>query len=409
MPPKKINPAEGQVGFSEIAADFNVPVVIPARKSRASLPTAALDLTRRPQTWLKLLSLNEYLPVWFGKISNKADSAFYLDFFAGPGLYSSGEVTAKGSPVIACEAALAMVEGHAARGRAWTPHLRFVEPDAATRATLGAELARFDGLIDYRIIDAEAEDALPGLLAESAGTPTLAFFDPFGYGVHFDWIAAFKRAGINEVLLSFDAQAIKRNIAAGQPGGVTDFSGGDWWTAHVTGTDLDLASYLRALAVWLRRLFPYAGVQQFEFLSNHALRAIAQCCGSVVGRDEWLKAVRASRDQMTLLDNLFPELDDHELINEILRRLRPFVGVGAIFRQIIARLDDLDWHPDAVNQALAFLGEQGYVAWIDKTAAAGHPYRLFSFSGPWPAGLVWDGVKRAVPARPGRTPATTAR
>lgn len=405
---KKIKVAESQIGLDEIGSEFDVPVVVVPKKAKASVNITALDLTKRPQTWLKLLSLGDYLPVWFAKISNLADDAYYLDFFAGPGIYVNGVATAKGSPVLACEAAAAMVELHASRGRTWTPHLRFVEPDEETRASLAAELARFDGIVDYRIIPTSAEAALPALLAESAGSPTLAFFDPFGYDIDFDWVAAFKRPGINEVLLSFDAQAIKRNIAAGQVAGVTAFSGGDWWQAHVDGTDLDLEAYLRDLALHLRRLFPYAGIQQFEFLSNHALRAVAQCCGSIVGRKAWLDAVHKSRDKMALVENIFPGLDEQALVDEILERLLPLVGLGATFKQIIGRLDDLEWNEGAVHQALAFLTEGGFVTWSDRTAAAGYPYRLYVFTRRWPAGLAWDGVTRSAPARPGRTPVTTA-
>lgn len=404
---KRIQVAEDQIGFDEIASAFDMPAV--GRKKKSANRTSALDLTRRPQTWLKLLSLGDYLPVWFGKISNLADEAYYLDFFAGPGAYANGLATAKGSPVLACEAAAAMVESHAARGRTWTPNMRFVEPDAAARASLTTELARFDGILDYRIIPTTAKEALPALLAESVGTPTLAFFDPFGYDIDFTWVAAFKRSGINEVLISFDAQGIKRNIAAGQVGGVTDFSGGDWWQTHVVGADLDLEAYLRDLALHLRRLFPYAGIQQFEFLSNHALRAVAQCCGSIVGRNAWLAAVRKSRDKMTLVDDIFPELHERVLIDEILERLRPLVGSSAIFKQIVGHLDDRDWDPEAVNQALAFLAEGGFVTWSDRTAAAGHPYRLFRFTQTWPDGLAWDGVTRVVPERPGRTAVITGR
>jgi three-Cys-motif partner protein len=406
---KKVKVSDNQIGFDEVASDFVAPVVVGAKKAKVAIRTAALDLAKRPQTWLKLLSLADYLPVWFAKISNLAADAYYLDFFAGPGVYVNGLATAKGSPVLACEAAVAMVEWHAARGRTWTPHLRFVEPDAETRASLRAELARFDGIIDYRIIPTSAEDALPGLLAESAGSPTLAFFDPFGYDIAFDWVAAFKRPGINEVLISFDAQGIKRNIAAGQVAGVTDFSGGDWWQAHVAGTDLDLDAYLRDLALHLRGLFPYAGIQQFEFLSSHSLRAVAQCCGSIVGLTAWSAAVRKSRGKMAVVQEFFPELDQQVLLDRILERLRGLVGSAAILKDIMGRLTDLDADLDAASQALAFLAERGFVTWSDRTAAAGHPYRLFRFTRQWPAALAWDGVKRAAPARPVRTTVTTAR
>jgi three-Cys-motif partner protein len=406
---KKHEIVRDQIGLDEVTAEFHVPVVVPARKSKPSTLASALDLTRRPQTWLKLLSLNVYLPVWFGKISNRADNAYYLDFFAGPGAYVNGVLTAKGSPVVACEAAAAMADRHATRGRTWTPHLRFVEPDAKARATLGSELARFDGEVDYRILPMTAADAIGALVAESAGKPTLAFFDPFGYDIDLRWVEAFARDGINEVLFTFDAQALKRNVAAGQVAGVTEFSGGDWWREHVEGPELDLESYLRALATRLRGTFRYAGVQQFEFLSNHALRAVAQCCGSIVGRREWLAAVRKSRHSMTLVDDIFPELDQQALVDGIIERLGAAAGQTEIYKQVIGRLDDLDWTPDAVDQAFAFLTERRYVTWSDRKASAGHMYRLFQFTARWPTNVVWDGVTRAALPRPGRPAVPTGR
>lgn len=402
---RKSKPIEGQVGFSDLDSDFEVPVVMRPKRGRTPTPTSALDLTKRPQTWLKLLSLEAYLPVWFGKISNKGDEAYYLDFFAGPGLYVNGLLTAKGSPVLACEAAAGIIKLQKARGRTWTPHLRFVEPDDEARATLKTELTRFDGDLDCEVIDGEAAQVLPRLLAESAGHPTLAFFDPFGYDVAFEWLLAFDRPGINEVLVSFDAQGIKRNIAAGQTVGVTEFSGGDWWRSYLDGTEFDLPAYLYDLARRLRRQFPYAGVQQFEYLSNHAYRAVAQCCGSVVGRREWLRAVQKARAEMTMVDNIFPELEQQALVDQILERLRPFAGFGAVYKQIIGRLDDLEWMPEAVDQALAFLAEGGYLTWNDRRAVAGHPYRLFRFR-PWPEHLAWDGVTREVPGRATSAPAS---
>jgi hypothetical protein len=95
---KKVKVSENQIGLNEVASEFVVPVVVGARKAKAAIRTAALDLAKRPQTWLKLLSLEDYLPVWFAKISNLATDAYYLDFFAGPGAYVNGLATAKGGP-----------------------------------------------------------------------------------------------------------------------------------------------------------------------------------------------------------------------------------------------------------------------------------------------------------------------
>jgi three-Cys-motif partner protein len=391
---KRIQIADDQIGF-----DFDVPVVATSKRGRHDKVTSDIDLTERPQTRLKLLSLGAYLPVWFAKISNLGTDAYYLDLFAGPGVYQDGIGSAKGSPVIACEAAAAVAAMQANRGRTWRAHLRFVEPHEETRKTLAAELARFDGIVDYRILAQTAETSLTELLEESVGAPTLAFIDPFGYDIDHEMITAFARPGINEVLVSFDAHAIKRNIAAGQTVGITAFSGGDWWKALVRDGDIDLDAYLHQLCARLRARFAYAGVQQFEFLDRHAHRAVAQCCGSIVGRKAWISAVKKSRNVMQITGDFFPEIDRCALVDEILDRLRGLAGQSVIFRQMVARLEDLAWDQDGVDQGLAFLHENGLVTWVDRTSAEGRPYRLYSFSESWPAALHWDGATRAVAPR----------
>ena len=148
---------------------------------------------------------------------------------------------------------------------------------------------------------------------------------------------------------------------------------------------------------------------QFKFLSSHAYRAIAQVCGSVKGRKALLAAVRKSRDEMELVSDIFPELDVRAATDKILGRLRPVVGRTLIRKDIIGRIDDLEWTEEILDQALCFLGDGGYLAWSDRTAQAGHAYRLYRFTRAWPQGLAWDEVQREVPPRPARVLATTAR
>jgi hypothetical protein len=50
---KKIKVAESQIGLDEIGSEFDVPVVVVPKKAKASVNITALDLTKRPQTWLK--------------------------------------------------------------------------------------------------------------------------------------------------------------------------------------------------------------------------------------------------------------------------------------------------------------------------------------------------------------------
>ena len=259
MAPRKVKLSGGQVGLDTLEASFVAPPK--ARKPSAKkVSTSDLDLARRPQTRLKLNSLDRYLPVWFGVIGNSEEQdAYYLDLFAGAGVYQDGAGTAKGSPVLACEAALDAIRLQAARGRTWTPHLWFVEESKEAADKLEEVLAPFKGLVDFEVVNSTAAAALPRLLRESAGSPTLAFFDPFGYDVDYAWIEAFRRPGLNEVLISFDAQAIKRNVAAGQTQGLTAFAGGDWWQDHLVWGELDLDGFLGELAMRLRRSFRSPG------------------------------------------------------------------------------------------------------------------------------------------------------
>jgi hypothetical protein len=264
--------------------------------------------------------------------------------------------------------------------------------------------------VDAQVITGTAEAVLPRLVAQSAGSPTLAFFDPWGYkGVTFEMVTAFVRPGLNEALISFNTNAIVRNVAAGQPDGLSAFSGGDWWKAHLTGTTIDLDAYLRELCQRYGRRFPFAGVEPFRFPERHAFRAVAQVCGSMVGRRAWMDATKRARKAMGLLSETFEEINQQLLCDQIITRWSVLAGRAITFRDAQAELADVNWDPSSMDQVLAFLADRGLVTWEDKVARAGHPYRLFRFSRPWPAGLAWDGVKRAAPARAARVPAPSGR
>ena len=409
MAPKKANVVEGQVGFDDL--DESLAVQPKARSPRGrKVATSDLDLGKRPQTRLKLLSLDKYLPVWFGKISNRTErDAYYLDLFAGAGVYPDGITTAKGSPVLACEAAIGAMELQAQRGRTWTPHLRFVEEDEDATATLGAELGPYVGKVDFQVINSTAAAALPALLAESAGSPTLAFFDPWGYsGVTFDMVAAFARQGLNEALVSFETQAVVRNVAANQPDGLTAFSGGDWWKELVTGKSIDLDAYLVGLCRIYRTRFSYAGVERFRFPDKHAFRAVLQVCGSIIGRKAWMESTTKARKSMGLLSEMFEDSDRQSLCDQIINRWSKLAGRDMTFRDAAAELSDLVWDQATLDQVMAFLADRGLLTWEDKTAHAGYGYRWMRFSRSWSAGVCWDGVERAAPARPARTPVPSA-
>lgn len=389
-------------GFTESGASGVVEV-----RTRAARPkprASERDLSTRPQTRLKLDSLAIYLPQWFGIAGNTSTDTCYIDAFAGAGHYPDGAETAKGSPVIACEAAMQAVNSQKTRGRTWRPHLRFVERSRKTTEELRTELARFDGHLDFEVIEDDAAKVLPGLIAETVGYPTLVFMDPDGFApVTFDLVRSLAGRGkMTEILLSVDAQGLMRAHARGETVALTAFSGGEWWSGSL-GIDglLDLQSYFRSLCGRLGgsgALFPYASVQHLEFLSNHAHRAIIQCCMSAEGPKRWNAAIRRSRAEMRVVDAFFPDLDEHDLVNEIIDRLQSLAGRGRFtFRIVINALPDVAWTEPAVHQGLLFLRDCGLASWSSRLGRASVPPPRFRFESGWPAGLVWDGQRRIEP------------
>ena len=281
---------------------------------------------------------------------------------------------------------------------------------------LRAELARFEDVLDYRVIQGDAAKELAGLISETVGYPTLVFIDPDGYRpVTFDLLRSLAgRRTMTEILLSVDAQGIRRAHARGETAALTAFSGGEWWSGSL-GLDglIDLRSYFRGLCSRLGgvgALFPYANVQHLEFLSNHAHRAIIQCCMSAEGPKRWIAAMERSRAELEVVDRIFPELDDRELVNAIIDRLRTFVGRGGVyFRDCINAMSDVAWNEGDLHQALLLLREQGLVDWSSRLGRDASPAPRFTFAPEWPEALVWDGQQRSerpasqmAPATPGR-------
>ena len=267
---------------------------------------------------------------------------------------------------------------------------------------LRAELARFEDVLDYVVIQGNAANELAALIAETVGCPTLVFIDPDGYTpVTFDLLRSLAgRRTMTEILLSVDAQGIRRAHARGETAALTAFSGGEWWSGSL-GLDglIDLRSYFRGLCSRLGgvgALFPYANVQHLKFLSNHAHRAIIQCCMSAEGPKRWIAAMERSRAELEVVDRIFPELDDQELVNAIIDRLRTFAGRGGVyFRDCINAMSDVAWNEADLHQALLVLKEQGLVDWSSRLGRDASPAPRFRFAPEWPEALVWDGQQRS--------------
>jgi hypothetical protein len=316
--------------------------------------------------------------------------------------------TSNGSPVIACEAALA---ASSARSQ-WRPHLRFIERSRETASELRQELARFDGVLDYGVVQGDAARELPGLIAATVGVPTLLFIDPDGFApVTFDLLKSLAgRLTMTEILLSVDAQGIMRAHARGETAALTAFSGGEWWSDSL-GADglIDLRSYFRRLCSSLGgpgALFPFANVQHLEFLSNHAHRAIIQCCMSAEGPKRWIQAIQRSKARSQTIDAFFPEIDESKLVTSIVDRLGTLRGQsGCYFGGCINALSDVPWDEKSVHQALLYLRDSGLARWSSRLGRDASPAPRFTFARDWPQPLSWDGQVRIETDVPQMAPA----
>jgi hypothetical protein len=286
----------------------------------------------------------------------------------------------------------------------WRPHLRFIERSRVTARELRTELARFEGAIDYRVIQGDAAKKLGGLITETLGSPTLLFVDPDGYRpVTFDLLRSLVgRRTMTEILLSVDAQGIMRAHARGETAALTAFSGGAWWLDTVGPEGLiDLRRYFRGLTSRLGgtgALFPFANVQHLEFLSNHAHRAIIQCCMSAEGPKRWIAAMKRSRAAAQVVEAFFPQIDEVGLVDAIIDRLSAFGGrSGLYFRDCINASADLAWNEESLHQALLFLREHELVEWSSRLGRNASPAPRFTFAKDWPGALAWDGQSRSEP------------
>lgn len=165
-----------------------------------------------PHTRAKHQVLRRYLQAWFPILARKNEEMVYLDGFAGPGRYASGE---DGSPLIALKAA----RGHFARLRNKKLFFIFVEEDAE-RATWLREVEipelKLPEHFVVRVINRSFPDVLDKVVTrlEARGrqsTPTFALIDPFGIrDVPFALLASLLRRPRCEALLTFMTNTVQR-------------------------------------------------------------------------------------------------------------------------------------------------------------------------------------------------------
>jgi len=164
-----------------------------------------------PHTRAKHEILRRYLHAWAAILgSGRFPMILYVDGFAGPGRYSTGE---DGSPVIALNAALA----HANR---LTSEVRFQfmerNPERAEMLRQVVSGMQLPDNFGVRVTSGSFESDMNEILAWCRGRgqalpPTFAFIDPFGWtGIPFDLIRKILANRSCEVLVNFMYEEINR-------------------------------------------------------------------------------------------------------------------------------------------------------------------------------------------------------
>ncbi|MDK2888468.1 MAG: hypothetical protein PWP72_1346 [Thermoanaerobacter sp.] len=209
--------------------------------------------------------LREYLKAWFPILGQSFSRILYIDGFAGPGLYSTGE---EGSPLIA----LRIASEHSLQ-RNFKAEIRmfFIESDKE-RATFLKSLCqeRFPSAalkrkrIFYEVIPTSFENVMEQVLSELKKqgkrlAPSFVFIDPFGIsGVPLELIAKILQYQSCEVLFNFMYDAVNR-----------------WCETHEPKTNL-----LFDTDEWKKALSINESEKRRDFLTNLYLRQLKEIAGA---------------------------------------------------------------------------------------------------------------------------------
>lgn len=173
-----------------------------------------------PHTAAKHDLLRAYLGAWFAVLGSRNPKVIFLDGFAGPGRYASGE---DGSPSIALQVLLE--HGYLTRMSDTRFIFVFNEQDPDRFSELEQVLGDLENMYggfpsnvtihksNQPFVDL-AEDMLTGLGGRTMA-PIFAFVDPFGYGAPMDVVRRLLASERSELFIYFNTNHIKRFAGAG--------------------------------------------------------------------------------------------------------------------------------------------------------------------------------------------------
>ena len=165
-----------------------------------------------PHTIAKHKILENYLKAWFPIITRYNNIINYIDGFAGPGVYSKGEL---GSPILA----LNVANGHTTDLKG-DINFVFIDERKDRISNLEEELKKLTIKSNFKIrvingkFHEELDDALSNLEKEGKVlAPTFVFIDPFGFsGIPARIVEKLLKIPKVEVFINFSVDSINRFI-----------------------------------------------------------------------------------------------------------------------------------------------------------------------------------------------------
>lgn len=151
----------------------------------------------------KLVIIEKYIGGFSRILGSKSKEIYYVDGFAGKGVYDGGE---KGSPVLAAEAAQRFQQANSA----FTLRCINVERDPNNYTDLCRETQKFGGLV--RNYEGTFEDNIGNILPQTKNTPAVFFIDPFGVkGTRWEFVEqVIARKDPTDIWIRFDHVTVRR-------------------------------------------------------------------------------------------------------------------------------------------------------------------------------------------------------
>ncbi len=151
----------------------------------------------------KLVIIEKYIGGFSRILGSKSKEIYYVDGFAGKGVYEGGE---KGSPVLAAESAQKFQQTNSP----FTLRCINVERDHSNYTDLCSETQKFGSLVQN--YEGTFEDNIEGILPQIKNIPTVFFIDPFGVkGTRWEFVEqVIARKDPTDIWIRFDHVTVRR-------------------------------------------------------------------------------------------------------------------------------------------------------------------------------------------------------